>query len=226
LSTGTPWEVITRGNYAYVADEYAGLAILSIEDPRELVEVSYLTTGCFHRLEIAGNEVYLVGHDRLSIISVSDPFHPEEVGYYHSAERTKWDVRVEGSYIYATDGSNGLTVYEYYGPTSVADEEDTVSALPKTFALGQNYPNPFNPSTIIPFDVSSANGLDQFVSLRIYDIRGRLTTTLVSDTFSPGRHTITWNGENSRGESVGSGAYLATMQCNGGSLSRKVVLLR
>ena len=45
----------------------------------------------------------------------------------------------------------------------------------RTLALEQNHPNPFNPQTVIVFSLPRA----QDMSLRIYDVQGRLVRTLV-----------------------------------------------
>ena len=47
---------------------------------------------------------------------------------------------------------------------------------PSTLALYQNVPNPFNPGTVIAYDMPVDNAR---VTLRVYDVRGRLATTLV-----------------------------------------------
>jgi hypothetical protein len=90
------------------------------------------------------------------------------------------------------------------------------------FALGQNYPNPFNPLTSITFTLHSA----QHVQLRIYDARGRLVTTLVDETRSPGESSVTWDGKNAGGNEVGSGVYYCKLTAGGLEQTRKMVLLK
>ena len=46
------------------------------------------------------------------------------------------------------------------------------------YYLAQNYPNPFNPTTWIEFNLPK----DEFVTLKIYTIDGRLVKTLVENT--------------------------------------------
>ncbi|HVN48191.1 MAG TPA: FG-GAP-like repeat-containing protein [Bacteroidota bacterium] len=65
----------------------------------------------------------------------------------------------------------------------------TGSAVPKEFALNQNYPNPFNPSTMISYDLPKSS----YVKLQIYDVLGRLVTTLVDGVQPVGRQNIQWN---------------------------------
>jgi hypothetical protein len=62
-------------------------------------------------------------------------------------------------------------------------------AIPTEFNVSQNYPNPFNPTTTINFQLPE----QKFVSLKIYDVRGNLVTTLVSKEMEAGYHSVQWN---------------------------------
>ncbi|MDH4037169.1 MAG: C25 family cysteine peptidase [Candidatus Krumholzibacteria bacterium] len=90
------------------------------------------------------------------------------------------------------------------------------------FALEQNVPNPFNPVTRIGFSVSEPGR----VSLRVYDVHGRLVATLTDGSFPAGRHSLLWDGRNARGESVASGLYFYRLLAGDRSESRKMVILK
>lgn len=92
--------------------------------------------------------------------------------------------------------------------------------------LYQNHPNPFNPSTTIPFTVPGGAGSKKYVHLAVYDVKGTLVRTLVSDVFTGGRHEATWDGRNRRGVHVASGIYFAKLSLEGFKATRKLVLLR
>lgn len=62
---------------------------------------------------------------------------------------------------------------------------DDITA-PNKFELYQNYPNPFNPETIIRFDLP----VEQYVSLKIYDLHGKEIITLISENLKAGSHQI------------------------------------
>ncbi|MBI4720536.1 MAG: M36 family metallopeptidase [Chitinivibrionia bacterium] len=96
-------------------------------------------------------------------------------------------------------------------------------ATPASFALHPNLPNPFNPYTLIGYDVPAGGGE---VTLRVYDVSGRLLRTLVDGPQSPGTKTASWDGTNERGERVASGVYFCRMTAPGYVGQRKLILLK
>tara|TARA_B100001769_G_C21983843_1_gene528929 strand:- start:90 stop:968 length:879 start_codon:yes stop_codon:yes gene_type:complete len=104
------------------------------------------------------------------------------------------------------------------GKVSVTD----MLAVPDEFILSQNYPNPFNPSTTISFSVPAEGN----VVVSIYDITGRLVNTLVNENMSSGYHSVVWDGADMTGESVSAGLYIYSLQAEGVSLTRKMVLMK
>ncbi|MEA3310640.1 MAG: FlgD immunoglobulin-like domain containing protein [candidate division WOR-3 bacterium] len=95
---------------------------------------------------------------------------------------------------------------------------ETPAGLP--FALDAITPNPFVGSTTISFAVPATVN----VSLKVYDITGKLVTTLVSGNQAPGRHSVVWNGTDDLGRSVAQGIYLVRMDAASFSATKKVVL--
>ena len=91
-----------------------------------------------------------------------------------------------------------------------------------TFKLSQNYPNPFNPSTMISFSLPS----EGHVMINIYDITGRLVSTLVDGSLSSGYHQVSWDGTDMFNSSVSAGLYIYSLQAEGVSLTRKMVLMK
>jgi endo-1,4-beta-xylanase len=106
-----------------------------------------------------------------------------------------------------------------YGNISkeAADEEQSVEALPTEYALRQNYPNPFNPATNIKYSLPQAG----FVKLTVYDLIGREVQTLVNMEQPAGTHTAVFDAEN-----IPSGVYFYTLQTNGLSFSKKMILMK
>jgi hypothetical protein len=90
------------------------------------------------------------------------------------------------------------------------------------FGLFQNYPNPFNPMTSIVFSLDRASS----VSLRVFDVSGRLVRTLAEGPYAAGRHTVSWDGRDSSGKLAASGVYSYVLESDRKSAARKMVLLR
>ena len=80
--------------------------------------------------------------------------------------------------------------------------------LPNAFALHQNYPNPFNPKTVIRYDLPK----EATVKILIYDMLGRLVTTLADNKHSAGFKQVHWDATNRFGKKVSAGLYLYTIQ--------------
>ncbi len=95
--------------------------------------------------------------------------------------------------------------------------------LPTDYHLSSNYPNPFNPSTQFNFTLP----IDKTVSVRVFDVAGRLVRTLVDRQRLPaGAHTATWDGLGDGGMPVASGSYVYTLEYGNFRLARKMTLLK
>jgi len=97
------------------------------------------------------------------------------------------------------------------------------TAVPETFALYQNVPNPFNPVTTIRYDVPAGGG---DVSLRVYDVGGRLVRTLVSGRQTAGEKAVTWDGLNEAGGPVATGVYFCRLIAGDFNEVRKMTILK
>ena len=98
----------------------------------------------------------------------------------------------------------------------------TDATAPKANRLAQNFPNPFNPSTTIRYDLR-AKGL---VTIKVFDVSGRLVRTLVDGVREAGGHSVVWDGWNDSGREAESGIYFCKMETAGFSAVKKLVLLR
>jgi hypothetical protein len=88
--------------------------------------------------------------------------------------------------------------------------------------LGPVVPNPFNPSTRIEYALVQR----EHVSLRVFDVRGRLVQVLVDAPMDAGVRHATWYGRDRRGDAVSSGVYYAHLRAGNAERSTKLVLLR
>jgi hypothetical protein len=101
--------------------------------------------------------------------------------------------------------------------------DDVSAPIHDRLVLEQNAPNPFNPSTRIAFRLREGARAD----LRVYDERGRLVRSLLSDAeLGEGEHDLTWDGRNDRVELMASGVYFYQLEAGGQRLSRRMILVR
>ena len=88
--------------------------------------------------------------------------------------------------------------------------------------LHANFPNPFHSETTIPFHRMEKG----HVSIKIYDVRGSLVTTVANGNFAAGPNHIVWNGLNTSGNPSPSGIYFLKMTHKGKFFQKKIVLIR
>lgn len=148
--------------------------------------------------------------------------------------------RVKGEKKGATDGPIGLHFEAPDGAehkvTSIFDLGAPVELLPVMPPLGSSDPtselgptgrvsvdpNPFNPATTISFELEASAR----VSVRIFDVAGRLLRTLASENLGAGPHRIDWDGRDDLGRQVSSGIYFVRFEWKGYRTTRKAVMLK
>ena len=85
-----------------------------------------------------------------------------------------------------------------------------------------NYPNPFNPSTTISFVLDEQS----YIEIRVFDLRGNVVRTLLTDELLAGSHSVEWDGKDSKMESLPSGTYLVTLKNQQSVFSEKIQLIK
>ncbi len=114
---------------------------------------------------------------------------------------------------------DNIAVVRFGGAVSAAGEPN----LPTKLALQQNRPNPFNPATTIFYEVPEHAAR---VTLRVYDVSGRLVRTLVDGRQAAGPGRIDWNGRNDAGGTVASGVYYYRLAAGAIQQTRRMVMLK
>jgi flagellar hook assembly protein FlgD len=121
-------------------------------------------------------------------------------------------------------GNTGAYMNDVWALTNLSDTPTSASETPRaTASLGQNHPNPFNPSTTIGYTLPANAGR---VTLRVYDVAGRVVRALVDAEQGSGAQSASWNGRDDRGNAVASGVYFYRLTANGVDLSRKMVVTK
>ena len=170
-----------------------------------------------------GNYIGLVVGDEICVIAASggDVQQLTDEG----GERPTWcpdGTAVafnRGGQIWALDvdeDDNGIP--DYNTLTAVGEDRQ-----PARFALYPNVPNPFNPTTMIRYDLLLASR----VSLRVYDVSGRLVRVLRDgNTESAGQHEAKWDGRDGTGRVAPSGVYFYRLETGNYAETRKMVMLK
>ncbi|HED11500.1 MAG TPA: T9SS type A sorting domain-containing protein [Caldithrix abyssi] len=86
-----------------------------------------------------------------------------------------------------------------------------------SFELKQNYPNPFNPSTTIPFTINAT----KHVTLKVYDVNGRLIETLIDQQLAPRQYEYKFDGTN-----LASGTYFYQLNVDGQLVNKTMLLVK
>jgi hypothetical protein len=89
--------------------------------------------------------------------------------------------------------------------------------VPEKPVLEQNYPNPFNSNSKFQFSITKTG----FVSIKVYDLRGRQVATLVEGVRGAGIHTINFDAS-----SLSSGIYYYRLQTAGFSQVRRFTVIK
>jgi hypothetical protein len=155
-----------------------------------------------------------VGHQGLPIA--------EQIFKFHFSDGTDRFYRYvyqgaagEGSLVVPLDVDN----LQNYSATVLYDRLSSVDggAQPKSFNLAQNVPNPFNPSTEITFSMAKAGA----ASLKVFNLTGAQVATLVDGPLAAGNHTVSFDGSQ-----LSSGVYFYTLQADGRTETRKMLLTK
>ncbi|MEX1275202.1 MAG: FlgD immunoglobulin-like domain containing protein, partial [Bacteroidota bacterium] len=112
-----------------------------------------------------------------------------------------------------------IGAFESGGPVVSAGDDD---ASPGSFSVFQNYPNPSNPETTIEFDLAVRGE----VTIRVYDLSGRLVKEVLRRELAAGRHRARWDGSDAMGRRAASGTYLAVVQHGKQKKTLKLQLLK
>ncbi len=109
-------------------------------------------------------------------------------------------------------------IKKYVGPFILPGVEDE-ETLPTKTELMQNFPNPFNPETVINYKISAFS----HVSLKVYDVLGRLVATLVNEFKKPGFYDSQFNIHQSKSS---SGIYFYQLKAGSYVETKKMLVIK
>ena len=116
------------------------------------------------------------------------------------------------------DDASSIGVEPGVGGTTAVQTGPPAAGL--EMALG--YPNPFQGHTMITFSLTR----EQPVSVRVYDVNGRLVRTLDPRTMAAGRHEVVWDGMDAQGQPTGPGIFFLSVESPERNFRAKVVRMK
>jgi len=114
------------------------------------------------------------------------------------------------------------TTYTQIYKTSEVGIEETQSSIPQLFGLSVKPTITLSSLVVCDYDIKR----EGMVSLKIYDITGKLVKELLNRNIEPGNWTIRWDGTNQDGEKIRSGHYFVMLESGKLSRTEKVVVIR
>ncbi len=140
----------------------------------------------------------------------------------------------ESSCLYPCDKQESANYYEQFHPGCLISDAEyqldfsqydcsenllslNQNIIPHNFGIHQIYPNPFNP--IITIDYGLKQNSD--IKISIYNINGRLITTLINEFQIAGYHSIIWDAS-----SYSSGIYFLNISSDETFETKKMVLIK
>jgi PKD repeat protein len=145
--------------------------------------------------------------------SVSSEQNPSDIIYSVPGD---YEVSLAVSNSLGTDTLFKSCYIKVLPSVSVVDEKQE-----SYFYLSQNYPNPFNPATTIHYQLRN----NSFVTLKIYDMLGNETSTLVNEEKPAGSYEVRFDASSGT-HPIASGVYFYVLRAGGFVQVRKMVLLR
>lgn len=128
-------------------------------------------------------------------------------------------IAVDNMYAYVTGETNisgGNFDYTTLKYACVGIEENNSTGI-NSVKLLKNYPNPFVKSTIIDYQLP----VNAKVSLKVYNITGKMVKTLLNREMTAGTHNVKLNAEN-----LSSGVYFVRLSAGNHTDTKRIVLLK
>jgi hypothetical protein len=141
-------------------------------------------------------------------------------GLYDTTQLVVRVDRLSGSV--ASLASLKLYEFEIIEESKDGGQQAGNAGLPARPSLAAAFPNPFRSSLALRYQMPCAGR----VSLKVYDMTGRLVKTLANGTETPGTHIASFRGLDDKGRSLPAGVYLVRFTAGNVVDARRVVLAR
>jgi hypothetical protein len=198
----------------------------SVIEPKKIVQAGFFRMNINKDQTVPGADMYTVGN-----VGVTDTTTVYTIINRNNSARLfiiTADSNGELWVCIGTDSGYEATTTLYYNKITMTFNLNTGinnnKNIPTEYLLYQNYPNPFNPTTTIKYSIPASLNPSKggaFVSLKIYDILGRETATLVNEEKAPGNYEAKFNGSK-----LTSGIYFYRMQAGNYVDTKKLIVIK
>jgi hypothetical protein len=133
-----------------------------------------------------------------------------------------WNNEIDKQYTRNLKTGDGIELVWINRKQTAVENKELINTK---FILEQNYPNPFNPTTVISYSIPKGS----HVRINIYDITGRLITTLVDEYKEKGVYNTQFSFSTqsmSKGHQLTSGVYFYKLTAGDFSQTKKMILMK
>ncbi len=150
----------------------------------------------------------------------ANDLHPELIHKNSTLYYPYWRVVIEDHEIYISQDGEVWEGEGDRGAGGTMSSGDVPTQL--IYSLKTASPNPFINNTTINYSIAKPGE----VSLKIYDISGRLVKTIIHEKKDAGVYTARWNGYNNSDRKVATGVYFTRLTSGDFTSVKKVILVR
>lgn len=221
ILSGADFEgVIVDGDYAYLTGGHVS-GVADISDPDNPVLVWHEGSNSDARnIQKFGDLVASpAGCGTVEILDVSNPLDPVRLSAPVVPSCYSLDVAMAAGLILIAASDDGMLTYP--GHCAAVSAAPTPVLRPD-FARISIAPNPFNPRTVIGVEIPVAAP----VTMGVYGLDGSLVQQIHDGELPAGHHQFEWNGVDTGGQPVASGAYFMVLDSPGGRQSARMLLIK
>jgi len=238
VDDGLTWNNLNFPNISYLENRFVYLIanqtnnnLYVFDNFRTMLWDGETWTDCGTSLCVAGNlfDICLLDNENPSFIATHWGYN---LLWYRSSLTSPWEsIEVVADFLDESRNllyvkydetrdriwvSNQLGLY-YFDRNQLEVKDKPIQLHPVGYEVLTAYPNPFNASTRIEFILEQQSD----VSLKLYDINGRLVRELLNEESEAGKHNLTFDGSQ-----LASGTYFIKLENGDQITSRKLVLLK
>jgi hypothetical protein len=134
---------------------------------------------------------------------LDDEVGTEHVVYYYWLQYTEFSGETLLSNPYTIEVNNNVTP----------------PIVPEATSIQSIYPNPFRNTATIKYGLKA----DEKLTIEVFNVKGQLVNRVFSGSKVAGTWDVTWNGQDQKGASCGSGIYYIVMNTGSTHTLRKIV---